>query len=126
MSIEFLPVATPHTESELAVMACLLDANEIHYFVHNRFHGGLYPGMQIPLYNRRRFMVRADQAQHAAELLSVFFQPMEEKERKDNELEGRDILRVIFEILLFGWCFPQRRRRNLKDMEGDGDVSLVR
>jgi len=70
--MEFLPVATPQTESELAVMVSLLDAHGIQHYVHNQGFGGLYPGMQMDLYNARRLMVPADHAAEALDLLAVF------------------------------------------------------
>lgn len=33
--MEFVPISTPKTESEMAVMVCLLDAYGIQNFVHN-------------------------------------------------------------------------------------------
>jgi hypothetical protein len=73
--MDFLPVASPQNESELAVMLSLLEANGIRHFVQNQGFGGLYPGLPIGSYNARRIMVRADQAVHAAQLLSVFSSP---------------------------------------------------
>lgn len=105
--MEFIPVATPQTESEMAVMVSMLDAFEIPNFVHNLGFGGLYPGLQIRLYNTRRIMVPLDQAAHALELLSVFEQHIIEAEI-DNKLKLKDKLRVVVETVLFGWSFPTK------------------
>lgn len=107
---DFLPVATPQTESELAVMVSLLDANGIRHFVHNRGFGGLYPGMQIELYNVRRLMVPADQANDALELLSVFSQRSTASEA-EQKLDWRDKVRVLAETIMFSWSFPLKRRK---------------
>lgn len=73
--MEFIPVAMPHTESELAVMVSLLDAHGIPHFVQNGGFGGLYPGIGLSLLNDRPIMVREDYARQARELLAVFDAP---------------------------------------------------
>lgn len=70
--MEFVHVATPNSEPEMAVMVCLLDAYGIQHYVHNRGFGGLYPGMPVGQYNGRRIMVATQQAQEAMELLAAF------------------------------------------------------
>lgn len=106
--MEFVPVATPQTESEMAVMICLLDAYGVQNFVHNRGFGGLYPGLQIRLYNVRRLMVPIDQALDALELLSVFARQAPESDA-DDKLAISDKLRVFIETIVFGWSFPLKR-----------------
>jgi hypothetical protein len=108
--IDFIPVAFPRTESELAVMESLLEANGIRHYVHNRWFGGLYPGLQIDLYNVRSVMVADDQAADACELLSMFAQPADEPEA-DRNLAFGDRLRIVFETLIFAWSFPQKRQK---------------
>lgn len=116
MSMEFVPVAKPQTESELAVMLSLLEAHGIPHFVHNRGFGSLYPGMQIDLYNVRRFMVAENHAQEALDLLAVFLQPSAQA-AKEGVLTLRDRVRVVFETLVFSWSFPRKRRRVLQDID---------
>lgn len=114
--MEFINAATPRTESELAVMVALLDAHEILHFVQNRGFGGLYPGMQIPLYNVRKIMVPIAQASAASALLSVF--ALTPNEIEDQRLGLFDRLRVVIESLLGGWTFPVRWKpveRNFSD-----------
>ncbi len=108
--MDFLPVATPQTESELAVMVSLLEAHGIQHYVHNQGFGGLYPGMQIELYNARRLMVPADQATDARELLSVF-SIQSPTTATDEKMSVTDKLRVLFETCIFGWSFPRKRRK---------------
>jgi hypothetical protein len=107
--MDYVPVASPQTESELAVMLSMLEANGIRHFVHNQGFGGLYPGLQIGLYNDRRIMVRADQAPHARQLLSVFDTPP--SPAGEPPLTFADKARVLFETLVFGWSFPRSRKR---------------
>ena len=106
--MEFVPVATPQTESEMAVMVCLLDAYGIQHFIHNRGFGGLYPGLQIRLYNVRRLMVPVDQAIEAHELLSVFVRQPSESDG-DNRLTFSDKIRVFVETIFIGWSFPLKK-----------------
>jgi hypothetical protein len=110
--MNFLPVATPQNESELAVMVSLLEANGIQYYVHNRGFGGLYPGMQIELYNVRQLMVPVEQAAEAVDLLSVFSQRPTASE--DEQLTILDKARVFLETFIFGWSFPKKRTRTKK------------
>jgi len=116
--MEFLPVAKPRTESELAVMVSLLEANGIQHFVHNRGFGGLYPGMQIELYNVQRLMVPAAQASDALELLSVFSQ-QSAKSDAEQKLDWADKLRVIFETIAFSWSVPLRRGKIQSNEDND-------
>ena len=115
--MDFLPVATPQTESELAVMVSLLDAHGIQYYVHNQGFGGLYPGMQMDLYNARRLMVPADHAAEALDLLAVFSRPSTTPET-DDRMVLADKLWVAIETFVFGWSFPSKRNRSGKQ-EGD-------
>lgn len=114
--MQFTAVATPQTESEMVVMVSMLDAFEIPHFVHNLGFGGLYPGLQIRLYNVRRVMVQVDHVADALELLSVFEQSNIEPEN-DEKLKLRDKFRMIVETILFGWSFPTKRR-NLQTENG--------
>lgn len=109
--MDFLPVAAPQNESELAVMVSLLEANGIQHYVHNQGFGGLYPGMQIGLYNDRRIMVAAEQAAEARELLSVFSPQQTVEITSDEKMTIKDRVRVVFETCLFGWSFPSKRRK---------------
>lgn len=115
--MDFLPVATPQTESELAVMVSLLEAHGIRHYVHNQSFGGLYPGMQMDLYNARRLMVPAGQAAEALELLSVFSHQSTASDT-DEKMTLADKLRVVIETFVFGWSFPSKRNRSRKQ-EGD-------
>lgn len=109
-SMDFQPVASPQTESELAVMVSVLEAYGIPHFVLNRGFGGLYPGMKVPLLNGQRILVPAERAAEAKELLSGFDQP-EEAVEAEAKLSLADRLRVIAELLIGGWAVPVKRRR---------------
>lgn len=106
--MEFLPVAHPQSAAELAVMISLLEAHEIHFYVHNQGFGSLYPCMPVHLFNDQRIMVKADQADDAFRLLSVLQTPATDSPGQHQRILGwRDRLRVLAELLLMGhWCFP--------------------
>ncbi len=112
--MEFVPVAIPQSESELSVMVCVLEANDIPHFVQNRDFGGLFPGMKMHLINGQRVMVPIDQFFEATELLSVFREPPTDFET-DIKLAFRDRLRTIAELLLVGWSFPMKYERVRRD-----------
>lgn len=108
--MEFMPVATPQTESEISVMVSTLEAYGIPHFILNRGFGGLYPGMKLHLINGQRIMVPQDRAAEARDLLSVFDQPPMDFEA-EVKLSFKDRLRVIAELLIGGWSVPVKRRR---------------
>lgn len=108
--MEFVPVASPQTESELSVMVSALEANGIPHFVLNRGFGGLYPGMKVHLYNDQRIMIPLNRVTEAKELLRVFEQPPADFEA-DVKLSLIDRLRVAAELLIGGWAVPTKRRR---------------
>lgn len=110
--MEFVPVATPQTESELSVMVSALGANGIPHFVLNRGFGGLYPGMRLHLINDQRIMVPQDRAAEAKDLLGVFNHPPTDFEA-EVKLSLKDRLRVVAELLIGGWCVPVKRKKRL-------------
>ena len=69
--MEFLSIAVPRSESELSVMESMLVAHDIPHYVHNRGFGGLYPGMQMPLYNIQRVMIPLAYVEEAMSLFSA-------------------------------------------------------
>lgn len=99
-------VATPQTESELAVILCLLEAEDIPAFVHNGGFASLHPGPQIPLYNERRVMVPGACREDAAAALLVLKPPL------PDTTMGRGKVRIVIETILFGWFVPGSRRRH--------------
>lgn len=111
--MEFQCIAKPQTESELAVMVCTLEAYGIPHYVQNQGFGGLYPGLQIDLYNVRRLMVPGGQTEDAFKLLSQFKDSSFELDHIET-MTWADKIRVVGEILLFGWAFPTKSRKFVK------------
>jgi len=108
--MEYLAIAVPRSESEITVMVSLLIAHDIPHYVQNRGFGGLYPGMQIPIYNVQRLMVPIAHAEEAANLLAVFREE-EPINLTQEKLRLSDRCRVVAELIFGGWALPFRRRR---------------
>jgi hypothetical protein len=110
-----VPVFRPEDGVELALAQSALDAHGIPYFVHNGGFGGLYPGMQIDLYNVRTVMVPEGAAESARDLLALYVdgrdEPGEESAGDVKRLSWWDRIRLIFELAMFGWCVPPANRR---------------
>lgn len=108
--MEFFSLAVPRSESELSVMVSMLVAHNIPYYVQNRGFGGLYPGMQMPLYNVQRVMVPLAYSEESMRLFDAFRDSYEGSFTYE-KLGIRDRLRGVAEILLGGWTVPFRYRR---------------
>lgn len=108
--MEFFAIAVPRSESELSVMESMLLAHDIPHYVHNRGFGGLYPGMQVPLYNVRRVMVPVAYAEEAMNLFSVFRDCYTGSSTTD-KLSLWDRARVMAEIIFGGWAVPFKYRK---------------
>ena len=111
-------VAFPETPSELAVVVCLLEANDIPHFVHNAGFGSLYPGPQVAWYNNITVMVPASFADDAIEVLSVLSEHLSEPESSlsgaNTPMKGK--IRMIVEVIVFGWFIPRWSQKD--DSEG--------
>lgn len=70
-----VPVYSPLTESEAAVISAMLAAHNIPFFIRGGAFSKLYPGMQIKDYNTQTFMVPAESYELAKELLAEFIKP---------------------------------------------------
>ena len=104
-----LPVYSPITESEAAVISATLEAHEIPFFIRGGGFSKLYPGMQIKDYNTQMFMVPAECYGLARELLTEFIRPStQEVADVPKKTIGR-MLRILLEALYFGWVIPSHR-----------------
>ena len=112
---QVIPIYRPENGVELALAQSVLEAHSIPYFVHNGGFGGLYPGMQIDLYNVRTIMVPEGAAETAREVLAHFLDGHNEPAAADPAVGSRlstwDRVRLIAELLICGWCVPRARQR---------------
>jgi len=111
-----VPVFQPQNETELALASGALQAHEIPFFVHNGGFGGLYPGMQVGLYNVRTIMVPAGVYEQARDILNQFLvvDANVVDEGVETEPPKRKLMerfRLFVEILLGGWCVPRTEKR---------------
>jgi hypothetical protein len=90
-------------------MLCTLESLGIPAFVQGNGFGSLYPGPQIASYNSRRIMVPDAYAAQGKEALSVFAQPLESSAPESPSFLNK--LRVVLELVIFGWFVPGNRRR---------------
>jgi hypothetical protein len=118
--MEFFSVAVPRSESELSVMVSMLIAYEIPYFVHNRGFGGLYPGMQVPLYNIQRVMVPLAYREDAMNLFLEFRDSYDDSFTNE-KLRIGDRIRGLVELIFCGWAVPFRHRKFSRLREGSED-----
>lgn len=100
---------SPESEIELVLLQSVLDAAGIDYFVKNKTFGGLTPGPQIALCNRRTFLVPEDQLAEAREVVREFLHRTGAPEPRRYPL--REKIRMVVEFLFFGWFLPGRRHR---------------
>jgi hypothetical protein len=100
----------PQSEAELSIIRSLLDAEQIHYFVHNDHFGTMRTGPPIYLFNAKTIMVSEACFEQAKEILSNYLNNIRADEFKP-EYSLRDKLRMIVEALLFGWFIPGKKWR---------------
>ena len=110
------PIYHPESAIELAIAESLLEAHGIPYFVHNRGYGGLYPGIQVDLINRRTIFVPPSAADRARDVLLEYLSDPSGL-RANRERSFRHTLRLIVEALCMAWCVP--RIGNVRRKEGE-------
>jgi hypothetical protein len=107
----FVSVFKPDSEPELVTVVAMLEAHDIPCFVHNGALGSLYPGPQIDWFNTRSIMVPEEKVRNALELIREFqSQPADPAEEPEEPPPPRSALRVLLEVLVFGWFIPSRSR----------------
>jgi hypothetical protein len=104
---------SPSNDAELAILKSILDAEEIDYFVRNERFGSMFVGPLIDLYNKKTIFVQDDQHDRAKELLDDFLVDTEEDAGGPDKGHSMfDKIRMAFEVLLFGWIMPGRKRKD--------------
>lgn len=103
---------SPDSEGELLFLKSLLDEAGIPYYVHNERFGSLMAGPQIAHYNRKTIWVHEADRHEAAALISDFLHRTGAHEPGPRRAYTfGEKLRMIGEVLLFGWFLPGRRPR---------------
>lgn len=88
---------------ELQFIRMELEAAGIPHFVVGQYFGSLYPGMQMAWYNERSVQVPGAYVMDAQEVIAhirSYYNPA------FANLTGKSKLRILLEMLLFGWIVP--------------------
>ena len=103
---------SPRSEAELLLLRSVFDDAGIYFFVKNDAFGSLAVGPQIEHYNRKTIYVRPEELEEARALLEEFLDKTALGDPAGHEdLRLTDVLRMVLELLVFGWFMPGRRRR---------------
>ena len=114
--VTYVHLYSPQNEVELALLKSILDAEEINYFVRNDNFGSLEVGPRIGLFNAKMIEVQDDQYEGAKELLSDYFDKTKGKTQEpDKKHSLSDKIRMVIEVLLFGWIMPGRKKTKTHD-----------
>jgi hypothetical protein len=113
---------SPRNEPELAIIKSILDGEGVDYFVRNDHFGSMEVGPRIRLFNAKDILVAEEHYDRARELISDFLNVTEEERGSEPEYSLCDKVRMVFEILLFGWIMPGRRNRRKADEESESDL----
>jgi hypothetical protein len=109
--VNYVHLYSPQNESELTLLKSILDSEDINYFVRNDNFGSLEVGPRIGLFNAKMIEVQDDQLEQAKELLSDYFEKTKkEPEESVKEYSWFDKIRMVVEVLVFGWLMPGRRK----------------
>ncbi len=109
---------SPKHEVELSFIKSLLKGERIPYFVQNDHFGSLEIGPRVPLYNAKMIMVHEEDLETASKLIAEFLKDERETPLSSSEYTLFDKIRLILELLLFGWIMPGRRRAKKITDEG--------
>ena len=96
-------------DSEVMFLRALLQSYEIPFFIIGENFGSLYPGVQIPSYNERRFTVPEEYFDEAKGILE---EHLEMYEPAAANLTTKSKLRILFEFLFWGWYFPNGKQKD--------------
>ncbi|PLX94190.1 MAG: hypothetical protein C0621_05815 [Desulfuromonas sp.] len=109
---------SPQNEIELSIIRGLLDSEGIHYFVHNDHFGTMRTGPRIDLLNVKTILVDEIDEERASEIIRRFIKNNKTEENKEiKKYSFSDKLRMVAEMLIFGWFIPGNRwnRKNQKE-----------
>lgn len=106
----------PRGEAELLLFRSVLDGAGIVYFVKGDAFGSLTVGPTIDHYNQKTIFVhRADHEEAGALLAEFLAKTAEPRRAAARDLRARDVVRMVLEVLLFGWFMPGRRHRSPRE-----------
>ncbi len=101
---KLVPVCSPRSPTELAVVLSLLKSEGIDYFVSNDHFGSLTVGPSIPLYNEKTILVPDSEFEVASALVAPPANYVGEREERGFTFFEK--LRMAIEVVFFGWIIP--------------------
>jgi hypothetical protein len=110
-----ITVAHARDDMELLFIRMTLEAEGIPFLVVGEGFGGLYPGVQVPIFNERPVRVRTSDGERAVEAIERLRQDLEPA---SSDLGAGSKIRIILETLLFGWFLPGGKRRSRRGRPG--------
>lgn len=106
----------PRGEADLLLFRSVLDGAGILYFVKGDHFGSLTVGPTIDHYNKKTIFVHPEDHEEAAALLAEFLAKTGGPHLSATpDLRPRDVVRMVLEVLLFGWFLPGRRHRSTRE-----------
>jgi len=109
---EMVELHSPDSEPELLLLRSVLDGAGLLYFVKGDAFGSLALGPAIDHYNRKTIYVHPAEFEEARDLVAEFLEKTSEPRRAAaRDLRLRDVVRMVVEVLVFGWFMPGRRHR---------------
>jgi len=103
---DLVPLCSPGTSSELAIIESLLRSEDVFFFVHNNYFGGMKVGLPIPLFNQRTILVSREDLERALDILEP---PHDFKPIDPSPSKFADRIRMFIEVAVFGWIIPNQR-----------------
>jgi hypothetical protein len=127
--MHMLAVCCPDNPADLALAESLLAAEGISYFVHNRHFSGLFPGVQIRLYNVSTVMVPEADLLRSREVLADLLMAIEPESPQAAVSRPRISMghkfRMVLEFLFFGRFVPPQRRWKNDETSDGGDGANI-
>lgn len=111
--MRLVPLVSPTSEADLVTTVALLDAHGIPTHVQGGWFGSLLPGPLIPSYNAKTILVPEELLRDARDLLATpvalpDFDDEPEPPPAAASSQVKSTLRVLVELLLFGWFIPRK------------------
>ena len=103
-------IYSPNDELELSMIRGILESEGIHFFILNDHFGSMRVGPQIEMFNKKAIMVAAKDLDRASELIASFLEIQLNQGDEQEQYSLSQKLRMILEMLLFGWFVPGKKR----------------
>lgn len=103
---------SPQNEVELDLLKSILDSEGIKYFVGNDNFGSMQVGPRTGLFNAKMIEVQDDHYERAKELLTDYLEKTKKNtEESEEKYSLFDKIRMLFEVLAFGWIMPVEKNK---------------